>query len=398
MDTDRIDQSFAAKQNMVERTLVRPTGAPQRQQSKVPPPRPPRQPWKAAVSAQNDPRLPGNEYDTIPANEYDTIPANEYDTIPASDEFATQQTSGEYDKLPSRGEFDKPSASNPYDKLPTNAEYEAMRANGAQVKSSNPYDKLPTNAEYEAMRANEPRHEKLPTKSELDAYANRAQVKSSNPYDKLPTNAEYEAMRANGAQVKPSNPYGKLPTNVEYEAIRGNGAQVKPSNPYGKLPTKSELDARANGAQRKPANPYGKLPTKSELDARANGLQAKDANAPQAKENPYGRPIKVDPSKYGASPKSSPKSVEVETPLPKAQNTRQRVQLPETGHVAKGQFVLATDSLLIQKNEKDHLVHYDSDHFSRDARKIIAESVSNQEPVHVTTENNELKVAKVQKL
>jgi hypothetical protein len=363
MDTDRIDQSFAAKPKMVEKTLVRPTGAPQLQQNKVPPPRPPRQPWKAAVSAQNNPRVPGNEYDKIPA----------------SDEFSTQQASGEYDKLPSSGEFDKASASNPYDKLPTNAEYEVMRANGAQVKSSNPYDKLPTNAEYEAMRAN------------------GAQVKSSNPYDKLPTNAEYEVMRANGAQVKSSNPYDKLPTNAEYEAMRANGAQVKSSNPYGKLPTKSQLEARANGAQVKPSNPYGKLPTKSELDARANGAQSKDANAPQAKENPYGRPIKVDPSKY-ATPKSSPKSVEVETPLPKAQNKRQQVQLPETGHVATGQFVLATDSLFIQKNEKDDLVHYDSDHFSSGARKIIEESVSSRVPVRVTTDKNVLKVAPVQKL
>jgi hypothetical protein len=292
MDTDRVDQSFAAKQKIVEQTLARQTGAPARQQQPVKPPRPPRplrQPWQPAVRTENNPRVPGNEYDKIPA----------------SDEFTTQQTSGEYDKLPSSGEFDKASASNPYDKLPTNAEYEAMRANGAQVKSSNPYDKLPTNAEYESMRA--------------------------------------------------------------------NGAQVKSSNPYGKLPTKSELDARANGAQ------------------------SKDANAPQAKENPYGRPIKVDPSKYAASPKSSPKSVEVETPLPKAQNARQRVQLPETGHVATGQFVLATDSLFIQKNEKDNLVHYDSDHFSSGARKIIAESVSNQVPVRVSTDKNELKVA-VQKL
>jgi hypothetical protein len=375
MDTDRIDQSFAAKRKIFEQTSVRPTEAPQRQQSKVPPPRPPRAPWKAAIPAENNQR----------------VPVNEYDKIPASDEFTTQQTSGEYDKLPSSGEFDKASA-------------------------SNPYDKLPTNAEYEALRANEPRHGKLPTKSELDAYANRTQVKSSNPYDKLPTNAEYESMRANGAQVKSSNPYDKLPTNAEYEsmrvnephhsrlptkseleATRANGAQVKPSNPYGKLPTKSELDARTNGAQLKPANPYGKLPTKSELDARANGAQSKDANAPQAKENPYGRPIKVDPSKY-AGPKSSPKSVEVETPLPKAQNTRQQVQLPETGHVATGQFVLATDSLFIQKNEKDDLVHYNSDHFSSGARKIIAESVNSQEPVQVSTDKNELKVTKVQKL
>jgi hypothetical protein len=313
MDTDRIDQSFAAKQKIVEQTLARQTGAPARQQQPVKPPRPLRQPWQPALRTENNPRVPGNEYDKIPA----------------SDEFTTQQTSGEYDKLPSSGEFDKASASNPYDKLPTNAEYESMRANGAQVKSSNPYDKLPTNAEYESMRA--------------------------------------------------------------------NGAQVKSGNPYGKLPTKSQLEERANGAEEKPSNPYGKLPTKSELDARANGAQSKDANAPQAKENPYGRPIKVDPSKYAASPKSSPKSVEVETPLPKAQNTRQRVQLPETGHVATGQFVLATDSLFIQKNEKDNLVHYDSDHFSSGARKIIAESVSNQVPVRVSTDKNELKVA-VQKL
>jgi hypothetical protein len=305
MNTDRIDQSFAAKQKMVEKILVRPTGKPQQKQNSASPPRPPRQGWKPAVRPENNSRLAGSEYDKMPA----------------SDEFTTQQTSGEYDKLPSSAEFDKPSASNPYDKLPTNAEYEAMRANGAQVKSSNPYDKLPTNAEYEAVRANESR------------------VKPSNPYDKLPTNEEYEAMRANGAQVKPTN--GKW----------------SPS-----------------------AYP-----------------QVKNANAPLAKESPYGRPIKVDASQNGVSLKNSPKSVEVETPLPLAKNTRQQVQLPETGHVATGRFVLATGSNFIQKNEQNQLVHYDSDHLSPEARKIITDSINHQESLQVSTHKNELKVTPVQK-
>jgi hypothetical protein len=266
----------------------------------------------------------------------------------------------------------------------------AVRPENNLRAPGNEYDKIPASDEFTTQKTSE--YDKLPSSAEFEK-------STSNPYDKLPTNAEYEATRSNGAQVKASNPYDKLPTNAEYEAMRSNGAQVKPANPYGKIPTKSEYEAmRSNGAQVKPANPYGKLPTKSEFDAHANGAQPKDAKAPQAKENPYGRMIKVDPSKYPASPISSAKSVEVETPLPFAKNARQQVQLPENGHVATGRFVLATEALLIQKNEQDKLVHYNGDHFSSDAKKLIAESVSNQKPVQVSTHKNELRVAPVQKL